>query len=406
MLNSIPVAWRLCQLKEVIKLIYGGGTPDKSKSEYWDGDIFWASVKDMVTFNPYSTQDCITQSGLDDSSSKIVSAGTLIVCTRMAVGIGRVYATDVAINQDLKAIIPNDQITRDFLYFWLEFKRNYFEAIATGTTVKGLRQNLLTAAQIALPPLIEQKRIAEILSKVDKSIRATEAVIEQAECVKRGLMKDMLTGGLSSEAIACGAAPEGWSKICLGELTNIAGGTTPKRQIAEYWEEGSISWATPTDITSLPASKYELFDTKEKISEAAVSRGGSKIFPEQTVLMTSRATIGYVAVAQVPISTNQGFANFLPNEKYDPQFLCYLLESKRGELIQWAGGSTFKEISKSSLRSIQVMLPSFPEQKRIAEILSSVDDQIVANRASADQLRRLKRGLMDDLLTGRVRTVS
>ena len=252
----------------------------------------------------------------------------------------------------------------------------------------------------------EQERIAEILSSVDDSIRVTEAVIEQAGRVKLGLMKDLLTGGLSSEAIACGAAPEGWRTMFLGELTRIAGGTTPKRKTAEYWEDVSISWATPTDITSMAASVYKLFDTKEKISEAAVSKGGSKIFPERTVLMTSRATIGYVAVAQVPISTNQGFANFLPNEKYNPQFLCYLLESKRGELIQRAGGSTFKEISKSSLRGFQIMLPPLTEQLRIAEILSSVDDQIVANRASADQLHRLKRGLMDDLLTGRVRTVS
>lgn len=220
------------------------------------------------------------------------------------------------------------------------------------------------------------------------------------ERVTYGLDGYLMNGELGSKDILHDEVPEGWHAICLGELTDIAGGTTPKRQTAEYWEDGSISWATPTDITAMSTSTYELFDTKEKITEAAVSKGGSRIFPQQTVLMTSRATIGYVAVTQVSISTNQGFANFLPNEKYVPRFLCYLLESKRRELIQNAGGSTFKEISKSSLRSIQIMLPSFSEQERIAEILSSVDDSIRATEAVMAQAERVKRGMMEDLLTG------
>ena len=221
----------------------------------------------------------------------------------------------------------------------------------------------------------------------------------RAEHLKCGSTEYLMNSDLGNEAIARGEILKGWRTIYLGELTDIAGGTTPHRQIAEYWKDGSICWATPTDITSIPASIYELFDTKEKVSEAAVSKGGSKIFPEQTVLMTSRATIGHVAVAQVPISTNQGFANFLPSEKYVPQFLCYWLESKRSELIQNASGSTFKEISKRSLKGIQIILPPFSEQECIAEILSSVDDCIRATEAVIAQAKRVKRGLMEDLLT-------
>ena len=197
-----------------------------------------------------------------------------------------------------------------------------------------------------------------------------------------------------------GDVPEGWEENTLGDLTTVAGGTTPKREVAEYWADGSVCWATPTDITSLPLSSYELTITREKISNLAVSKGGSKVFPPRTVLMTSRATIGYVAIANIPTSTNQGFANFLPNSSYEPQFLCYLLEAKRDEIVQKSGGSTFKEISKSSLKSISILLPPLPEQQRIAEILSSVDESIRATEAVIAQAERVKRGLMEDLLTG------
>lgn len=386
--GEVPSEWQAVGLSEIC---CPRQHPTVPKSKFTkEGFPVYGANGQIGYFDQYTHEDrtlAITCRG--------ATCGTINVVPPMSYITGNAMALD-----ELKT----DQVIFDYLGQALRFFG--VEQSITGSAQPQITRASLKSVRLPLPSLAEQERIAEILSNVDDSIRATEAVIEQAGRVKRGLMKDLLTGGLSSEAIACGAAPEGWCTMRLGELTNIAGGTTPKRQIAEYWEDGSVSWATPTDITSMSASIYKLFDTKEKISEAAVSKGGSKIFPEQTVLMTSRATIGYVAVTQVSISTNQGFANFLPNEKYDPQFLCYLLESKRGELIQRASGSTFKEISKSSLKGIQIMLPPLSEQRRIVEILSSVDDQIVANRASADQLRRLKRGLMDDLLTGRVRTVS
>lgn len=194
--------------------------------------------------------------------------------------------------------------------------------------------------------------------------------------------------------------PEDWQKVTLADLAKIVGGTTPKRNVEKYWENGEICWATPTDITALPKSCYELHDTKEKISTSAVEEGGAKILPKDTVLMTSRATIGYVAIARAEMATNQGFANFLPSSSYVPKFLCYFLESRRAELIANSGGSTFKEISKASLKRLFVLLPPLAEQQRIAEILTSVDDSIRATEAVIAQAERVKRGLMEDLLTG------
>jgi type I restriction enzyme, S subunit len=194
--------------------------------------------------------------------------------------------------------------------------------------------------------------------------------------------------------------PQGWDELLFGELTSIVGGTTPKKNIEEYWDSEDVLWATPTDITSLPEASHFLSDTATKASIRAVERGGLKLLPANTVLMTSRATIGYVAIAKSEISTNQGFANFLPSEKYVPLFLLYLLQSKKEQLISSAGGSTFKEISKGILKSLSTLLPPLNEQHRIAEILSSVDESIQATQAVIKQAERVKRGLMEELLTG------
>lgn len=413
MLNNAPDEWKLCQLSDVIKSVHGGGTPDKSKSEYWGGDIFWASVKDIVTFNPHSTQDCITQAGLEASSSKIVPAGTLIVCTRMAVGIGRVYTTDVAINQDLKAIIPNERITRDFLYFWLEFMHDYFKVIATGTTVKGLRQNLLTGAQIKLPPLPEQERISKILSSVDDSIRATEAVIAQVERVKHGLMEGLLTGGLGSKAIARGTVPEGWVvqsiddwKIAL--IDGDRGKEYPKSK--DFSQSDHCLFLNAKNVTKNGWNFNENnFISKErhlKLRKGTLERGD--------IVITTRGTIGNLVYynENIPYKVcriNSGMAIF--RNKIDQILTHYLkiqLESthvqKHIEALTY--GTAQPALTIKTLKSLTLPVPPIDEQIRIVNLASEFASEVTVNKAILSNLLRLKRGLMNDLLTGRVRTVS
>jgi type I restriction enzyme S subunit len=192
--GEVPEGWDKKPLSDLLSKAYGGGTPSKSEPAYWGGDIYWASVKDMTDFNPLCTKDTITQAGLDNSSSKIVPAGELIFCTRMAVGSTRRYQVDVAINQDLRALIPSDSLRRDYLYYWLLSKRSEFEDESTGTTVKGLRQERLLAKKLLFPCLNEQKRIAEALSDSDDFIARQKSIVEQQSFIKRGLMNDLLTG--------------------------------------------------------------------------------------------------------------------------------------------------------------------------------------------------------------------
>lgn len=193
--------------------------------------------------------------------------------------------------------------------------------------------------------------------------------------------------------------PEGWADTTLGEIAEIVGGSTPSKADAAYWENGSIPWATPSDITRLPSGEFGIEATSSMVSERGLKETSLRLLPPGTVLMTSRATIGYPAINKIPMTTNQGFANFLPNDKFVPKYLVQWINNNRTTLERSSGGSTFLEISKKVLRGLPISLPPLPEQRRIAEILSSVDEAIAATQAVIDKTRTVKQGVLKHLLT-------
>jgi type I restriction enzyme S subunit len=161
--------------------------------------------------------------------------------------------------------------------------------------------------------------------------------------------------------------PETWQWVKLGEIAEILGGGTPSRENPAYFG-GGIPWATPTDITAL--NDLWIYETKETITHEGLQKSSARLLPVGTVLMTSRATIGFTALTGQEMTTNQGFASFICDERVlFNEYLAYYLPYIRDWLIQIAGGTTFKEVSKSVLASIDIPLPSLPEQRRIAEIL-------------------------------------
>ncbi len=156
-------------------------------------------------------------------------------------------------------------------------------------------------------------------------------------------------------------------RVPLAEVCTIVGGGTPRRSIAAYFN-GTIPWATPTDVTVLDT--LFLDQTKESITEVALRESSARLVPAGTVLMTSRATIGYTAIATQPIATNQGFANLICSERIVPEYLAFWLRDQRERLIQLAGGTTFRELPKSTLKQVCIPLPPLDEQRRIVNILN------------------------------------
>lgn len=190
--------------------------------------------------------------------------------------------------------------------------------------------------------------------------------------------------------------PEGWYSDKLSNICNIVGGGTPDRSNSLYWN-GDIPWVSPTDITKLQ-SKY-ISKSKEKITALGLAKSSAKLHPIGTVLMTSRASIGYVAINTVPVSTNQGFQSLQCKSNIYNEYLYQHITWIRRDLEKLSAGSTFSEISSTNLKSLTLIIPPLSEQKKIAAILTSVDEVIEKTQAQIDKLKDLKTAMMQELLT-------
>jgi len=166
-----------------------------------------------------------------------------------------------------------------------------------------------------------------------------------------------------------------WNKVKLGDIAEIVSGGTPSSSKPEYWENGSVLWATLPDLRN----KY-IHDTERKITDLGLKNSSAKLLPVNTVILSSRATIGEIAITKEIISTNQGSKNFICDpSKVDYEFFYYLLKSKVEQIINLATGATYKEINKTVLSSIEVSIPSVSEQKDIAAFLATYDSLIETN---------------------------
>jgi len=190
-----------------------------------------------------------------------------------------------------------------------------------------------------------------------------------------------------------GVAAE-WEARKLGDLAQVVGGGTPSRDDNRYWAGGTIPWATPTDLTQNNA-KY-ISKTTEYITEAGHLSSAATLLPAGAILYTSRATIGAKAIAGVPITTNQGFASFIPHG-VDGDYLYYLLDLLTPAIKRLGAGTTFDEVSKRDVRTVWCAVPSDPnEQAAIARVLDSVDTALGRTRAAVERARELERSVLED----------
>ena len=191
-----------------------------------------------------------------------------------------------------------------------------------------------------------------------------------------------------------GEIPEGWEVKGVGDAANIVGGTTPSTKVPEYWDGGTHFWATPKDLS--PLSVPVLLATERKITDAGLQ-------PPGTLLMSSRAPIGYLAITEVPVAVNQGFIAMQPREGVPSLFLLYWSETSMEEIINYANGSTFLEISKSNFRGIPILLPSASVLRAYHTLVSSVHMRIVINEAVSRRIAALRDALLPMLVAGAIR---
>ena len=190
-----------------------------------------------------------------------------------------------------------------------------------------------------------------------------------------------------------------WPTKPLEEIAELYGGSTPSRDSPAFWG-GDIYWVTPTDLPMPDEGISVVSKTKDRITQAGLDNSSATVVPKGTVLFSSRATIGKVAVADMPLTTNQGFANFVPHSEVTSRFLAYALWFHREDIARLSGSTTFKEVSRSTLRKYHLPVPPLAEQERIVKLLDEADElrklRVQADRRTADLIPALFHEMFGD----------
>ncbi|MFW6030608.1 MAG: restriction endonuclease subunit S [Halanaerobiales bacterium] len=398
---TIPKDWEVKWLNEVADYSGGSQPPKKTFSnENKEGYIRLYQIRDYTGSKEKPVYIP------EEKANKITKEGDIII-GRYGASLGKVFrAKEGAYNVAMVKVIPeNEKVINDFLLYY--FQSKIFQdrlSIGVRAAQSGFNKQDWATFAFPLPSLPEQKKIASILSSVDKAIKKTDEIIEEIKKLKKGLTQELLTKGIGHDEFKetqFGKIPIDWEIQRINKVGKITGGHTPKKSNDEYWG-GEIPWLTPSQITNRIINTIS--DTDEHITKEGLESTSVKLLPEGTVMMSSRATIGECVINEVPMTTNQGFANIIcDKDKIDNFFLMYLLQYLKEKLIALAGGSTFLEISRSNVKSFNIPVPPLQEQKKLALILSSVDNIIQKEMEYKDQLKELKKGLMQKLLTGKIR---
>lgn len=250
------------------------------------------------------------------------------------------------------------------------------------------------AGRYALPPLPEQKRIAKVLDDVDRLIENLGKRIVKKRLIKKGVSQELLTG----KRRLPGFAGE-WKTVKLGDVATMFSGGTPSSSVAEFYG-GQIPWVSITDITI--AGKY-LDKTQTNLSQLGYDNCSARMYPPNTILFAMYASIGKCCIARKPVCSSQAILGVYDLQNVDLHYLYQNLSSREREFVLMGQTGTQSNLSKKIVSEILLLLPALPEQRAIAKVLSDMDAEIANLEARQAKLKLVKKGLLQDLLTGKVR---
>lgn len=330
----------------------------------------------------------------------LLKVGDLLVCEGGEIGRSAIWKGELAecyYQKALHRLRPKNGYIPELLAAYLRYwtMGDHLSDFVSQTSIAHLTREKLESVPLPKPPLPEQRAIAAALSDVDELIEGLEALIAKKQALKQGAMQELLTGKRRLPGF------EGkWEEKRLGDVAKIVGGGTPSTNQPSFWN-GDIHWCTPTDLTQ-DDGKY-LTRTERKITTEGVKNSSAAILPIGTLLFCSRASIGELKIAAIPTTTNQGFQSIVCAERSHNEFLYYLISQNLDKFVELAKGSTFLEISGAAVGSVVLAMPPINEQQAIASVLSDMDADISELQGRLSKTRALKQGMMQELLTGRIR---
>ena len=410
----VPKNWKERKIKEVATT-HSGGTPLRSNDRYYNGRIPWVKSSELKQKYLFDTEEYITELALKSTSARMVKADSILFAMYGATaGDMAILKRDSSLNQAVLAISINkdEDIDLEYLYYSLKRLAHKLIFMSQGGGQPNLSKGIIDNLFFSYPSKSEQTAIASVLSKVDETIQATQNTIKAAERLKKALMQNLLTGKLKPDGTwriddefymdeKFGKVPIGWKVKPLKSLAKVQRGKFGHRPRNEPRFYGGIHpFVQTSDIVN---STFYLKQHLQTLSELGVRV--SRKFPKKTIIMTIAANIGDVAITEYEVFFPDSligincFKDIITNE-----FLLISLMTKKTFLNQVATESAQKNINYGNLRPLPIFHPTdLNEQMQIASKIKTVFHLIEERQKKIKTLQRLKKSLMQNLLTGKVR---
>ena len=401
--SGLPEGWKIGQM-ECFGKIVGGGTPSTSVLKYWNGSVNWftpAEISEDVKYVSKSKRT-ITEDGIANSAARVMPAGAILLTTRASIGLTAILTEPAATNQGFQSIIVNDANDHEFVYYYIATIKDEMLSRASGSTFLEISAKKLKSIPICIPPLSEQRAIAEVLGKVDALIANLAKRIEKKRLVREGVMHDLLTG----KKRLPGFAGE-WKTVKLGECATVKarigwqGLTT-----AEYLTDGAHYLINGVNIVN----GHVDWESCYMVDDNRYEQDRNIQLKKEDVLVSKDGTIGKVAfVDQLPKSATLNSGVFVIrsiDDSLTQEYLARVFLSKWFDdfIAKITAGSTIVHLYQKDIVSFAFPIPaSLPEQRAIAGVLSAMDGEIAQLEAKREKYAKIKAGLMNDLLTGKVR---
>ena len=437
---------------------YRGKTPKKT-----DHGIPLVTAKIVKGGTILTAKEFIAEEDYDSWMVRgLPHAGDIVVTTEAPLGeVAQLSNANVALAQRIVTLRGAEGLLlNDYLRYVMQgaYVQGQLESRASGSTVKGIKQSELRKVLLPIPPRHEQRGIASQLRSIDDKIQLNHQINQTLEQMAQAIFKSWFVdfepvkakiaaleaGGSEDDALLAamqaisgktpedlsrlqaeqaeqpeqyaelrataelfpsamqdseqGEIPEGWSVSQIGYEVTVVGGGTPSTKNPTFWEDGQISWTSPKDLSNLPDKI--LVETERKITEAGLSKISSGLLPVNTVLMSSRAPVGYLALAKIPIAVNQGYIAMKCEKVLSPEFVIQWCVAHMDEIKSRASGTTFAEISKKNFKIIPLAMPPKPLISIYSRQTSSLYEAIENNVRESDTLETIRDSLLPKLLSG------
>lgn len=425
---SLPEEWGSATLADLAACITSGATPEAGNPRYYtpDGGHAFAKIEDLTRARTLEIEHCglqITDTAVRETAAKIYPAGTILLSMYGTIGLAKVCARSLAANQALCALLPPFRCDTRYLLHHLDFVRPQWSRYSGQTTQANINGAIVRAHRVPLPPIGDQVAIRQVLDTLDTTIRQTEAIIEKLKQVKQGLLHDLLTRGIDANGqlrppqsqaphlykdSPLGWIPREWDCGAVSSRLAVLGGKRLPAGHAYAQRRTPYRYLRVTDFFE---REYSIDDLESLESRTFDALQRYEIAPGQLYISIA-GSLGHVGVHSVPAGADvrvvltENAARLVPLTELCPEFVAAYLNSQMAQKQIEAEKGTGGGVPKLALFRIENLMVAWPhqhEQATIVERLDAINQRIGSEARSANGLHQLKSGLMDDLLTGRVR---